>query len=108
MRAGFTGWRIGQQRGEVVVENERPAVGGITDTAGAFIARTQITRRVIIRQRLVGLLLYLSLPWTLCTMRRDQQPLTGEKVQAAVRAVEHKSLLRGWSWLRGERGTRYV
>jgi len=76
----------GRQEGrEIVVEDESARIGRVPLAPGAFVARAKITGGVIGRPGLRLLLLHLAQPGALRPMRRDQNPLAGERVEAAVR-----------------------
>ena len=77
--------RVGQQRGEVVVEDVGGGVPGRADTAGARVARAQVAVGVVggsIGDR--GRLL-LPLPRPGGAVRGNQHPLAGELVETPVR-----------------------
>ena len=83
---------IGLERGEIVIEDERRGVSGIAHAAGARVPGTEVALRVVVRLPRRSGLLDLALPGPLGSMRRDQHPFTGERVEAAVGVllpVEH-------------------
>src|SRR5713226_6836421 len=77
----------GEQGGKIVIEDERPGVGGIPRPTRPEIARAHVTAGVIF-WNLLGLdSLRLALPRPLVPVRRDEDPLGGEWIEAAVRVL---------------------
>src|SRR6266849_4525748 len=76
---------IGSQRGKIVGEDKSRAIVGITDAASALVARTKIAAHLIARGLQDGASLNVALPWSLCTMRRNQHPFPMERVEAPMR-----------------------
>src|SRR5262249_25020674 len=60
-------------------------VVGITCSAGTRIARTQITLRIVARQRDRSGLLNLAKPRPICSVRRDDHPFASQRVESPVR-----------------------
>ena len=84
---------IGFEGGEVIVENEGACVVRVAHSTGARVTRAKVTVRVIGDRDGLNGLFYLPLPWTLSTVRRDEDPLTSERVQPAVRLFRKHSFL---------------
>src|SRR5216684_7417715 len=77
----------GEQSGKIVIEDESPGVGGIPRPTRPEIARAHVTAGVIF-WNLLGLDSFrLSLPRPLVPVRRDEDPLGGEWIEAAVRVL---------------------
>jgi hypothetical protein len=99
--------RIPAQRCEVILENKRRFVGRIANATGARVPRTQIAGRVVGWPRVWRQLLNLSLPGTLGTMRRNQNPFAGQCIPPSVRMLfeieQEAELLSLSSTMNGER-----
>jgi len=77
--------RIRQQSGIVVIECEYRCVIGIPVPPSAFIPGAEIAFRVVMERSGSFRLPRLSLPRTLCPVRRDEHPVATQRVVAAVR-----------------------
>lgn len=75
---------IRQQRGIIVREDEGLGVLRIGRITSPLVARTQITLRIVSRPILRAVILALPLPWALCSMRGNKNPLTAERIITAV------------------------
>lgn len=84
--AGF-GLSVGQQSGEVVLENERLGVGGVGLAVSASVAGAKVAGRVVCWTVVLRLIFVLALPRTLGAVRRNQYPVAVEEVKAAMRGV---------------------
>jgi hypothetical protein len=84
-RRGVVGG-VGLERRVVVGEDEGARVVGVALAVGAHVPGAQVARGVVGRTLGGGRLLDLALPGALRTVRGDEHPLTGERVEAAVRA----------------------
>jgi hypothetical protein len=78
--------RVGLEGGEVVGEDEGARVVGVALAVGAHVPGAQVARGVVRGPLGGGGLLDLTLPRALRAVRRDEHPLAGERVEAAVRA----------------------
>ena len=72
------------QRGKVIVENEDMFVIGVVHPASAFIAGAQIAVRVMDWTDFIVWRVLLPLPWTICPVRRHQNPFVFQRIEAAV------------------------
>ena len=79
---------FGQKRGEVVLENIRFRIFGRLPAAGALISRAKIAVGIVSDRRWRGKLLHFSLPRALRPLRRDQDPLSQERIESFVRSGE--------------------
>src|SRR5688572_15424446 len=66
----------GDERGEIVFEDERPFIRRIARATRARVAGTEIATRIVGRPLLARARLALTLPRTLRPLRRDEDPLT--------------------------------
>ena len=77
-----------QQRREIVLEDVRRCVRRVLFAARPAVPRAQVASRVISGQILRRSLLHLPEPGALGAVRRDQQPLAGERIKASMRRFE--------------------
>jgi hypothetical protein len=78
---------VRQERGKVICENKRVLVIGIDPAPGARVARAEVTAGVVARKVYLWKGLDLSQPGPLSAMRRNQDPIAGERVVTAVGAI---------------------
>ena len=74
-----------EQRREVVREHERRVVVGIALAIRTHIPRAEVTLRIVRRPLPAGLRLPPPLPRPLRAMRRDQNPLAGQRIAPPMR-----------------------
>lgn len=74
-------------RQRVVIKDECSRVVWVDHASRAGIARAEIARRIISRRRVVLRRLRVPLPRSLPSMRRDEEPLSREWVEAAMNAL---------------------
>ena len=78
---------IREQRGEVVREHERGGVGRVERAVCAHIAGAQVTAWLVGRSAIGRRRRYRPLPRALPALRRDEHPVAGQQIAAAVRLV---------------------
>src|SRR6516164_6649290 len=90
---------MGQQRREVVVEDENMVVMGVHITRGAPVARAHVTGWIVGELASGAGGFDLALPGALSAVRRDQNPFAGEGIEAAMglfRPVETSRAASHW------------
>ena len=92
-------YRVGTKRGVIVVEDEDGGIRRIAFAAGTSIARTKITVWIVSRLGALGCGFDLTLPGTLRAMRRNQDPLAGENIQAAMGGVGRGDIISVTSYI---------
>src|SRR5713101_1453338 len=81
-------WRRSwKQSGKIVVEDESSGVGGIPRPTRPEISRAHVTAGVVFRNLLGFDSFRLSLPRPLGPVRRDENPFTRERIEAAMRML---------------------
>jgi hypothetical protein len=95
----------GQDCRIVVREDERVLVGRVLCAARARVSRAEVARQVVARRRGHGRRFSLALPGALGAVRRDEDVLARERVNASVRVCGGvKRLCHRTLWHRGIEG----
>ena len=84
LQSGFKWRRIGQDRGEIVCEDEGAVIVRIALPIGSDVARAKITLRIIRRERVGGRALKFALPGAHGALRRNQNPFVEQGIVAAM------------------------
>jgi len=82
-------WRVGFQRGEIVIEDKGVEIGRVPYPSGANVPRAEMTIRIVGQRGVLFLSLSLALPGPLGPVGRDQNPLPRERIESSMRRTLH-------------------
>src|SRR5215472_10580460 len=86
------GRRVRAEGGKVVVENEGGFVTRVAQPAGARVSGAKVALGVVGFSRGLRDLFHLALPRTVCSLRRNQDPLTCQRIRAPMGMLEKSRL----------------